>query len=156
MQPPARPGFHRPTLIIGVGLFALAAVTWFDARSMTIRANYGMGADAASYFVAAFLAALGAGHLIAAMRPGIRADDTDWAGVGWVMLALVGLIGSIWAGAGFIIGSTLLFAFTARSFGRRALPADLLIGLALSTLIFLLFNKLLQLALPMGPLERLF
>ena len=70
MQPPARTGFHRPTLIIGVGLFALAAVTWFDARSMTIRANYGMGADAASYFVAAFLAALGAGHLIAAMRPG--------------------------------------------------------------------------------------
>lgn len=156
MQPPVRTGFHRPTLIIGVGLFALAAVTWFDARSMTIRANYGMGADAASYFVAAFLAALGAGHLIAAMRPGIRAGDTDWAGVGWVMLALVGLIGSIWAGAGFIIGSTLLFAFTARSFGRRALPADLLIGLALSTLIFLLFNKLLQLALPMGPLERLF
>lgn len=156
MPPPVRTGFHRPTLIIGVGLFALAAVTWFDARSMTIRANYGMGADAASYFVAAFLAVLGAGHLIAAMRPGIRADDTDWAGVGWVMLALAGLIGSIWAGAGFIVGSTLLFAFTARSFGRRALPADLLIGLALSTLIFLLFNKLLQLALPMGPLERLF
>ena len=104
----------------------------------------------------AFLGVLGAGHLIAAMRPGIRADDTDWAGVGWVLLALVGLIGSIWMGAGFIIGSTLLFAFTARSFGRRALLADLLIGLALSTLIFLLFNKLLQLALPAGPLERLF
>ena len=51
---------------------------------------------------------------------------------------------------------TLLFAFTARAFGRRALIADLVIGFVLSTLIFLMFNKLLQLALPMGPLERLF
>ena len=114
MQPPARPGFHRPALIIGVGLFALAAVTWFDARSMTIRANYGMGADAASYFVAAFLAALGAGHLIAAMRPGIRAGDTDWAGVGWVMLALVGLA---------VIASIVVALVLAVLAGRAALVA---------------------------------
>ena len=38
--------------------FAIAALTWFDARSMTIASNYGVGADAASYFVAAFLAIL--------------------------------------------------------------------------------------------------
>ena len=30
MQPPARTGFHRPTLIIGVGLFALALVLGAD------------------------------------------------------------------------------------------------------------------------------
>ncbi len=148
-------GLHRPTVIIGLGLIALAAVTWNDARGMTIRANYGVGADAASYFVALFLAVLGLGHLIAAFRPGIEADEADWGAVAWIGLALAGLIGAIWAGFGFILGSTLLFAFTARAFGRRALIVDLLFGAVLSTAIFLLFNKLLQLALPLGPLERL-
>ena len=38
----------------------------------------------------------------------------------------------------FFLGSTLLFALTARAFGRRALIADLLIGAVLATLIFLL------------------
>ena len=115
-----------------------------------------MGADAASYFVALVLLVLGAGHLLAAMRPGIEAEEADWGAVAWILLALTGLIGSIWAGLGFILGSTLLFALTARAFGRRALIADLLIGAVLATLIFLLFNKLLRLALPAGPLERLF
>lgn len=151
-----RKGLNRPTAIIGVGLFALAAITWNDARSMTITANYGIGADAASYFVAAFLAVLGVGHLIAATRPGIETDECDWGAVAWIGLALLGLMGSIAFGFGFILGSTLLFAFTARAFGRRALIADLLIGFILSTLIFLMFNKLLQLALPMGPLEKMF
>ncbi|GLR61987.1 hypothetical protein GCM10007919_67170 [Rhizobium indigoferae] len=42
------------------------------------------------------------------------------------------------------------------SFGLRALPADLAIGAGLGLVIFLTFNKLLSLALPMGPIERLF
>lgn len=149
-------GLHRPTLVIGIGLIAIAAITWLDARSMTITANYGVGADAASYFVAVFLAVLGVAHLLVAARTGVTADEADWGAVAWIGLALAGLIGSIWLGLGFILGSTLLFAFTSRAFGRRALIMDLLIGLVLSTLIFLMFNKLLQLALPQGPLERLF
>ena len=48
-------GLHRPTALIGVGLIALATLTWFDARGMTMAANYGVGADAASYFVALVL-----------------------------------------------------------------------------------------------------
>lgn len=66
------------------------------------------------------------------------------------------LVAALWFGAGFILGSTLLFAFTARAFGRKAFPADLALGFVLATVIFLLFNKLLTLALPMGPFERLF
>lgn len=152
----ADPRIHRPTAIIGIALFAIAAVTWHDARSMTIRATYGVGADAASYLVAVFMAVLGLGHLVAALRPGIVADEADWGAVAWILLALAGLVGSIWAGLGFIIGSTLLFALTARAFGRRALLADAAIGLAISTGVFLMFNKLLKLSLPMGPIERLF
>jgi putative tricarboxylic transport membrane protein len=58
-------------------------------------------------------------------------------------------------GGGFILGSALLFAFTARAFGRRALLVDLLIGAVVGLLVYLLFHGLLTLALPEGPLERL-
>ncbi|WP_128254242.1 tripartite tricarboxylate transporter TctB family protein [Falsirhodobacter deserti] len=156
MIQPATTGFHRPTLIIGVALFAIAAITFNDARNMNIRASYGMGADAASYFVAAFLAILGVGHLFAAFRPGIEAEQAAWKAFSWVVLGLFGLVGAIWLGAGFILASTLLFVFTARAFGRRALIKDAAIGAVLAIGIFLLFNKILTLALPMGPFERLF
>lgn len=156
MSKPSTAGLHRPTLIIGIALFAVAVITFNDARGMNIRASYGMGADAASYFVAAFFAVLGLGHLIAAFQPGIEAEQADWSAFGWVSLALASLIGAIWVGGGFILGSTLLFAFTARAFGRKALMQDLVIGVLLAIGIFLLFNKLLTLALPMGPFERLF
>jgi putative tricarboxylic transport membrane protein len=58
-------------------------------------------------------------------------------------------------GGGFVLAMALLFAATARGFGRRALLVDLLIGLALGLVVYLMFTKLLTLALPQGPLERL-
>ena len=156
MTPTSSAGLHRPTLIIGIGLFALAAITFHDAWNMKIRATYGMGADAASYFVAGFLAVMALGHLVAAFRPHQAAEPADWNAVAWVSAGLAGLLLAIWLGAGFVLGATLLFALTARAFGRRALLADLGIGLGLGLAIFLMFNKFLTLSLPMGPLERLF
>ncbi|WP_134682112.1 tripartite tricarboxylate transporter TctB family protein [Paracoccus ravus] len=147
---------HRPTLTIGLALIGLALITWRDASNMNIRANYGMGADAASYFIAVFLAALGIGHLLAALRWASEPGESDWKAVIWVSLGLVSLIAALWFQLGFVPGSTLLFAFTARAFGRRALVVDLVLGFVLATGIFLLFNKLLTLALPMGPFEHLF
>ncbi|WHO75834.1 tripartite tricarboxylate transporter TctB family protein [Rhizobium sp. BT03] len=148
---------NRPPVVIAVILFAIAAITYWDASHMTARAAYGMNASAASYFVALLFAVLGIGHLIAAFKPSdIEVGAADWRAVGWVGLALCGLIGSIWVGGGFIIGSTLLFALTARAFGRKAFLIDLCLGAGIGLAVFLLFNKLLTLALPQGPLERLF
>ena len=147
---------RRPYLVIGLILLAMAAVTAWDASSMTIRANYGVGADAASYLVAAFFCALAVGHFVAAFwGTGMVVDQVDWGAVGWVGLALASLVAAIALGAGFILGTTLLFAFTARAFGRRAFLVVLLIGFVLGLLVFLLFHGLLTLALPEGPLERL-
>ena len=147
---------HRPPLIIGLLLLLLAAVTAWDANSMQVRANFGVGADAASYLVAVMLALLALCHVVVAFRgAGFEADRIDYTAVGWVGLALLGLVGTLWVGGGFILGTTLLFAFTARAFGRRALLVDLLIGAGLGLIIFLLFHGLLTLALPEGPLERL-
>jgi len=71
------------------------------------------------------------------------------------MLLAVALIAIIGLGGGFIPATTILFAATAASFGRRAIHIDVAIGLVLALAIYLLFDKLLTLSLPAGPLERL-
>jgi putative tricarboxylic transport membrane protein len=148
---------NRPAVVVAIVLFAVAAVTYWDASQMNARATYGMGANAASYFICLFLAVLGVGHLLTAFQTSaVEADDADWKAIGWIAVALSGLIGSISLGTGFVLGSTLLFAFTVRAFGRKALVVDLAIGAVMGLIIFLLFNKLLSLALPQGPFERLF
>ena len=68
------------------------------------------------------------------------------------LAALIALIG---LGGGFIPATAILFAATAAAFGRRAFLTDLLIGFVLGVVIFLIFDKLLTLSLPSGPLERL-
>ncbi|WP_137110741.1 tripartite tricarboxylate transporter TctB family protein [Rhodobacter sp. SY28-1] len=56
---------------------------------------------------------------------------------------------------GFIIATGLLFAATARAFGERRLPLALAAGFALSFIVYGIFDRLLQLNLPAGPLETL-
>ena len=148
---------NRPAAAVGVVLLAIAAITCWDASHMTARAMYGMSASAASYLVALFLVMLGLSHLVGAFKSAsVEAEPADWRAIAWIALALSGLVGSIAVGGGFILGSTLLFACTARAFGRKAFPVDFCIGAGLGVVIFLFFNKLLTLALPQGPLERLF
>ena len=57
--------------------------------------------------------------------------------------------------AGFVIATALLFAATARAFGKRNLALTLPIGLIFTGTIYLVFSQLLNLSLPAGPLERL-
>ena len=73
-----------------------------------------------------------------------------------ILGGLAALIAIIGLGGGFIPATAVLFAATATAFGRRAIHIDLAIGLVLAVVVFLLFDKLLTLSLPAGPLERLF
>ena len=68
---------------------------------------------------------------------------------GLVLIAIIGF------GGGFIPATTVLFTMTAAAFGRRAFLVDLAIGFVLAFVIYLMFDKLLTLSLPAGPLERL-
>lgn len=140
---------------IGLALLALAAVAALDARSLTLTSAYGLGPGAMPFVVAAGLAALGFGHLVLAFRGSLpeREEADPWATT-WIAVALAALIAAISAGGGFIPAMALLFAFTARAFGRKALAIDLAIGLVLAFLAYLLFTKLLALSLPEGPIER--
>ena len=57
--------------------------------------------------------------------------------------------------AGFILSAALLFGFTARGFGQRPLWRNIAVGLGLALLIYGVFDRLLRLNLPGGPLEHL-
>ena len=156
MPPLAIPRADRRALIMGAALLLVALAVVLDAAGQTLSATYGVGPTAMPYAVAALLAALGAGHVVAAFRDGMPLpDEADWGAIGWITLGLIGLLLCIGLGAGFVPATTLLFALTARAFGRRALLADAGIGFALGVAIYLLFDKVLTLGLPAGPLERL-
>jgi putative tricarboxylic transport membrane protein len=146
----------RPALVVGLLLLAAAAIVAFDASRQTITSNYGVGPTAMPYVVCTGLVVLGLAHLVVAVREGLpKPEAADVRALLWIGGGLVGLIACIALGGGFIIATAILFACTARGFGRDALPADIAIGFVMGAAIYLLFLKLLTLALPAGPLERL-
>jgi len=146
----------RPALVVGFLLLAVAAIVAFDASRQTITSNYGVGPTAMPYVVCAGMVLLGLAHLFVAFKDGLpKPESADGRALLWIGGGLVGLIACIALGGGFIIATAILFSCTARGFGRDALPADIAIGLVMGAAIYLLFLKLLTLALPAGPLERL-
>lgn len=149
--------FDRPAAIVGAVLIGIAALIYYDASQMTRPVMYGIGPSAFPNVLALFFAVLGVAHLVTAFRDGLPEPETmDWGAFVWVAGALVALVAVVAMRGGFIPAATLLFAMTARGFGRRAFLFDCLYGFAIALLVFLLFNNLLSLSLPQGPLERLF
>ncbi len=75
-----------------------------------------------------------------------------------ILGGLAALIAIIGLGGGFIPATAILFAATATALLSAAAPSTSIfaIGLVLAVVVFLLFDKLLTLSLPAGPLERLF
>jgi putative tricarboxylic transport membrane protein len=143
-------------LAIAVALFALAWVIVNDAWTYPIRRSYAQfGPDIVPYIVAAGIAALAALTVAMAWRGAFEVrDPLNWAGVGWILLAIVLQIAVLYGGAGFIAASTILFGCAARAFGQKTLLLNFVIGGVLSVLLFLLFQFGLGLTLPPGPLER--
>ena len=147
----------RAALLIPAGLFVLAAVIAWDAAHLRLSASYArVGPANFPYVIAAALAGLGIWSTIAAWRgdfPQRRASDNG---------AIVWIVGGLAAqmlllnAAGFSIATGLLFAATARGFGRGPLWLTIPIGIVLSLAVWLIFARLLQLSLPAGPIERLF
>ena len=147
----------RAALGVGVFLLALAGLAAWDAGHLTLTSTYGMGPEAMPYVIAGGLAALAIGHFVVAVRSALpEREPFDLHALAWIAAGLLALIVVIGVGGGFIAAMMLLFAATARAFGRTAVVTDLLIGLGLGVLAYLMFSKLLTLSLPQGPLEALF
>lgn len=146
----------RVNLVVALLLAALAGVVIWDAVNLTVASYYGIGPKAMPWLVALGLVALAAGHLVAAFRgPATEREPYDRGAVLLILAGFLALIAIIRLGLGFIPATTVVFAAVATAFGRRNVPADLLIGLALAVLSYLFFTQLLTLSLPEGPIERL-
>ena len=154
---PMANGADKPALVVGILLLFVAAVIYYDASQQTITSNYGLGPTAMPYVACTGLTLLGLAHFIVAFRGGLPKPETaDRAALFWIAAGMTGLVGSIALNGGFVLATTLVFACTARGFGRRAFLIDAVIGFVLGLVIFLTFAKVLTLILPAGPFEQLF
>ncbi len=155
-QPVARKRPHIPALVVAAALFVTAAVIAIDASRIEITSTYGLGPKAVPFVIAAGLVLLGIGHVVMAfIGEWPEAEPGDPKAILLILGGLGALIALIGLGGGFIPATTILFAATATAFGRRAILTDLAIGFVLALVVFLIFDKLLTLSLPIGPIERL-
>lgn len=164
MNDAAAPSTHeagpRPRALAGIGavLIALGVALWVDAASLPPPAVMGVGPSAAPRIVGSLLVALGLAHGVSAWRQrdvNLSPDRGNHRSLAWVMAALLGLIAVLEVGGGFVLGSAWLFVATARGFGERLQLRGVALGLGLSLAVYLFFTRVLSLALPTGPLERL-
>ena len=146
----------RAGIAIAIGLLVLAGVIWWDMTTLQGATTYGIGPQAMPMVVTAGLVLLAVGNLISAIRGELpERESADPRAVLLILGGFVALIALIAFGGGFILATAILFTTTSAAFGRKALFQDFAIGLVLAVVIFLIFDKLLTLSLPAGPLERL-
>jgi putative tricarboxylic transport membrane protein len=156
MAPSSQRRIDVAGLVIALLLLAFAGLVWWDMTKLQILSPYDLGPKVMPIVVSIGLIVLAVGNGIGAFRGDLPPRDTlDWKPIILILGGLACLIVLIAVGGGFMIGTAILFATTSAAFGRKAFLTDLLIGAALAVLIYLLFAKLLTLALPAGPLERL-
>jgi putative tricarboxylic transport membrane protein len=143
-------------IAVAVLLFVLAAVIFWDMSRLELSSVYGLGPKAMPIVVASGLALLAIGNVVMALAGDFpERDEADPKAILLILGGVVALIVLIGVGGGFIPATAILFVATAAAFGRRAFVTDLIIGLVLALVVYLIFAKLLALSLPIGPIERL-
>src|SRR5689334_13096760 len=78
----------------------------------------------------------------------------DWVAFAWVSAGIIGY-GLLVEHAGFVIASTLLFVLVARGFNSRRWILNVVTGLVLAIIVFVIFNYGLGLTLPAGVIAPL-
>ncbi len=142
--------------VIAVMLAGLGALLIWDGARIPVKAGYaGVGSGDVPQVVGGCLIALAIWTAIAGFRgafeprPRQNIPPLFWIIAG---LSLQLILLNI---AGFSIASAVLFACTAAAFGKRQLLLTLPIGIAFALGVYGIFDGLLRLNLPGGPLENL-
>ncbi|ODT72186.1 MAG: C4-dicarboxylate ABC transporter [Pelagibacterium sp. SCN 63-23] len=153
-KPERRP--DGAALVIAAILAGIAIVIFWQTSQMRVPpVQQRVGPTVFPYIVASGLVLLAIGTVISALRNGFpeRSKD-DYRPIFWIVGGLVGQI-LLLSSAGFSIATGVLFAFTAKAFGRGPLWQTFAIGVVFAFVVWFIFAKGLQLSLPAGPLERL-
>ncbi len=159
MTTPAPEKTRRPdgaAFVIAGLLAAIGALLLWEAGRIPVKPGYaGVGSADALRLVGWCLAGLALWTAIAGWRGAFEARPRQnvppllWIIAGLsLQLILLGI-------AGFSIASGVLFACTAAAFGKRQLLFTLPIGIAFAFAVYGIFDQLLKLNLPGGPLEIL-
>jgi putative tricarboxylic transport membrane protein len=142
--------------IIAALLTAFGAVLLWDAFNLPDKSGYaGIGAAAMPKIVGFALLALAAATLFQGLKTRI-ADVPRQNPVPLILIAggLAAQIALLHV-AGFAIATSILFAATAAAFGKRNLLMTLPVGFVIAFAVYGIFDRLLQLNLPGGPLETM-
>ncbi len=143
-------------LLIAAGLAVAGTVLIWQGFAIPDKSGYaGVGSGGVPKFVGAGLLALALGHVFAAFAPTNPVPVQPLLVPELWIIAGLGLQLLLLRPMGFGVASGVLFAFTAAGFGKRNLGLTLAIGLALSLMIYGVFDQLLKLKLPAGVLETL-
>lgn len=146
----------RAVLAIAAALGAAAAVITWSTSGMSVGASYArVGPTTFPYVIAGCLLLLAVWTAIAGWRGDFPEREPQNSGpMVWIIGGLAAQMLLLEA-AGFSIATGILFAATARGFGRGPLYLTVPLGIALAFAVWIVFSKGLQLSLPAGPLERL-
>jgi putative tricarboxylic transport membrane protein len=142
--------------IIAVLLGGLGALLIREGGLFPDRAGYaGVGPGGMPFLVGWVLVGLALWTAIDGLRgkPDAR-DPVEIVPVLWILGGLALQI-ALLKPAGFMVASGLLFACTAFAFGKRKLYITIPVGMAFALGVYGIFDALLQLNLPGGPLETL-
>jgi len=142
--------------VIAAVLAAIGAVMLWDASRLPAASGYsGIGAGGVPTAVGWCLLGLAVWTLITGFQGGATPrPKQDVPAVLWILAGLVCQLVLLKL-AGFAIATGLLFAFTAAGFGKRNLLLTIPVGVALAMGIYGVFDQILKLNLPAGPLETL-
>ena len=156
-RPASTHGPDKARFVIAFALAVLSLVIGWDAwRLSGINSYSAVGPEVFPALISAGLALLALANAVEAVREGAQDRPRDEIGpMAWVLAGLIGQIVLLAFGAGFALATGWLFAATAKGFGKGPLWGHFLAGAAMCFLIYVVFAKGLQLALPAGPLERL-
>jgi putative tricarboxylic transport membrane protein len=158
MSLPGQEERRRPdwaALAIAAGLALIAAVVLWDAQRIGGVANYGIGPKTVPIIVGICLAGLAVWTGVEALRGDFpERERQNLPPLVWVVggLAAQMLLLKV---AGFSIATGLLFAATAKAFGKGPLWKTIPIGILIALVVWFIFARGLQLSLPAGPIERL-
>ena len=147
----------RAALVIAAILAVVAAVVAWSTASMGGPATYArIGPTTFPYVIAAGLFVLAIGTAFEAWRGDFpEREEQNLPPMLWIVGGLAVQM-LLLKQVGFSIATGLLFAATAKGFGKGPLWMTVPLGIVLAFAIWFVFAKGLQLALPAGPIERLF
>ncbi|WP_332701092.1 tripartite tricarboxylate transporter TctB family protein [Devosia sp.] len=143
-------------LFIAVILAVIAGVIIWQMNLMRVPpVQQRVGPTVFPYAIAGALILLSIGTVVSALRGSFPAREKgSMAPMVWIVAGLLAQI-LLLSTAGFAVATGLLFAFTAKGFGRGPLWQTIPIGIVFALLVWFIFARGLQLSLPAGPLERL-